>query len=183
MCNWTDLLVLHKVNKRTETGKLQSTADILYLDRLTYNRKVLLNASKVIMNCDRFLGMYTVLDDGSQQSSLLLYNQPRKRRGDSRSRVLLQPSWTGASRAQWIYCNRTIDTEQGYLFRHWTKFIQCYWLALTIHILPQWACSQNMSGMDPSRHCSWSQALTHERGSSHLPLSSIIWHDRHASIF
>lgn len=93
-CNWRHLIVLYKVNKRTEICKLQSTADILYLNCLTYNCKVLLNASEIIIiNCDRFLGVYTVLDDGSQRSSLLLYNQLRKQRFNIQGALTAELNW------------------------------------------------------------------------------------------
>lgn len=72
MCKRRHLLVLHEVNARTEATQPQPTADVLYLDRPTYNRKVLLKVTKVIIkNGNRSLEAYAVLDDGSERTILL----------------------------------------------------------------------------------------------------------------
>lgn len=72
MCKRRHLSVLHEVNVRTEATQSQPTADVLYLDRPTYNRKVLLKVTKVIIrNGDRSIEAYAVLDDGSERTILL----------------------------------------------------------------------------------------------------------------
>lgn len=71
-CKRRHLSVLHEVNVRTEATKPQPTADVLYLDRPTYNRKVLLKVTKVIIrNGSRSIEAYAVLDDGSERTILL----------------------------------------------------------------------------------------------------------------
>lgn len=83
-CIQRHVLVLHELNERRETFKLQPIADVLYLDCPTYNHKVLLKVGRVIRNGVRSLETYTVLDDGSRRTILLhaaakklgLYNKP-----------------------------------------------------------------------------------------------------------
>lgn len=70
--------------ERRETFKLQPIADVLYLDCPTYNHKVLLKVSEVIIrNGVRSLEAYAVLDHGFQWTILLhaakklgLHNEP-----------------------------------------------------------------------------------------------------------
>lgn len=72
VCKRRHLLVLHEVNVRTEATQPQPTADVLYLDRPTNNRKVLLKVTKVIIrNGNRSIEAYAVLDDGSERTILL----------------------------------------------------------------------------------------------------------------
>ncbi|XP_049329393.1 uncharacterized protein LOC111189354 [Astyanax mexicanus] len=80
MCNRRHLAVLHDVNERAEAKAnpvenscLVSTAsEVLYVDRPTYNRKVLLKVSKVVLsNGDRSMEAYAVLDDGSERTIIL----------------------------------------------------------------------------------------------------------------
>lgn len=72
MCKRRHLLALHEVNTRTKVTQTQPTADVLYLERPTYNRKVLLKVTKVIIkNGSRSLEAYAVLDDGSERTILL----------------------------------------------------------------------------------------------------------------
>ncbi|KAJ8391401.1 hypothetical protein AAFF_G00090310 [Aldrovandia affinis] len=82
MCNRKYLLVLHEVNERAE-GKAPATAtaenclvntasELRYVNRPSYDCKVLLKISKIIIrNGNRTLEAYAVLDDGSQRTLLL----------------------------------------------------------------------------------------------------------------
>ncbi|KAE8293786.1 hypothetical protein D5F01_LYC06723 [Larimichthys crocea] len=80
-CNRKHMLVLHKVNERAEVETLNTTAGsclvnttskVLYVDRPTYNCKVLRKISKVIIRKDNpSLEAYAVLDDGSERTILL----------------------------------------------------------------------------------------------------------------
>nr|XP_021334729.1 uncharacterized protein LOC101884915 [Danio rerio] len=81
-CNRRHLCILHDVNERTvdstETATkensclVNTTKDVLYVDRPVYSRKVLLKVSKVIItNGDKSIEAYAVLDDGSERTILL----------------------------------------------------------------------------------------------------------------
>lgn len=83
-CNRRHLLVLHEVNERTEDGVqppaeaqaesylTNTTSKVLYADRPTYDCKVLLKISKVIIrNGSQSMEAYAVLDDGSERTILL----------------------------------------------------------------------------------------------------------------
>ncbi|KAJ8387998.1 hypothetical protein AAFF_G00147890 [Aldrovandia affinis] len=82
MCNRKHLLVLHEVNERAE-GKapamatvesclMNTASEVSYVNRPSYDCKVLLKISKVIIrNGNRTLEAYAVLDDGSQRTILL----------------------------------------------------------------------------------------------------------------
>ncbi|XP_067265288.1 uncharacterized protein [Chanodichthys erythropterus] len=83
MCHRKHLLILHDVNERTVNDTtvtdskessclVNTTKDILYVDRPLYSRKVLLKVSKVIIaNGDKSIEAYAVLDDGSERTILL----------------------------------------------------------------------------------------------------------------
>lgn len=83
-CNRRHLLVLHEVNDRAEheaqppaevraESCLANTVNkVLYVDRPTYDCKVLLKISKVIIrNGNQSMEAYAVLDDGSERTILL----------------------------------------------------------------------------------------------------------------
>ncbi|KAE8276983.1 hypothetical protein D5F01_LYC25284 [Larimichthys crocea] len=81
-CNRKHLLVLHEVNERAEVETpettsagsclVNTTSRVLYVDRPTYNCKVLLKINKVtIRKGNRSLEAYAVLDDGSERTILL----------------------------------------------------------------------------------------------------------------
>lgn len=72
MCKRRHLSVLHEVNVRPEATRPRPPADVMYVDRPTYNRKVLLKITKVIIrNGKRSIEAYAVLDDGSERTILL----------------------------------------------------------------------------------------------------------------
>lgn len=82
-CNRRHLLVLHEVNEREDESQppaeakaescfTNTVSQVLYADRPTYNCKVLLKISKVIIrNGNRSMEAYAVLDDGSERTILL----------------------------------------------------------------------------------------------------------------
>lgn len=71
-CKQRHLLVLHEVNVRTQAAQPGTSADVMYVDRPTYNRKVLLKITKVIIrNGNRSIEAHAVLDDGSERTILL----------------------------------------------------------------------------------------------------------------
>lgn len=82
-CHRKHLLILHDVNERTVANETETdtrensclvntTKDVLYVDRPVCSRKVLLKVSKVIItNGDQSIEAYAVLDDGSERTILL----------------------------------------------------------------------------------------------------------------
>ena len=85
-CNQRHLMVLHEVSERfperpekapnpTETENsvlLNTTNEVLYVDRPAAGRKVLLKISKVLLrNGDRSMEAFAILDDGSERTILL----------------------------------------------------------------------------------------------------------------
>ncbi|XP_026115567.1 uncharacterized protein LOC113094113 [Carassius auratus] len=82
-CHRKHLLILHDVNERIVANEsemdtkensclVNTTKDVLYVDRPVYSRKVLLKVSKVIItNGDKSIEAYAVLDDGSERTILL----------------------------------------------------------------------------------------------------------------
>nr|XP_055074008.1 uncharacterized protein LOC129453697 [Misgurnus anguillicaudatus] len=75
ICNGKHLQILHEVNtKSTGEGSclVSSTAETLYLDRPTDNRRVLLKVINVLLRYGgKTLNTYAVMDDGSERTILL----------------------------------------------------------------------------------------------------------------
>ena len=71
-CNRRHLMVLHEVSERVPERPVNTTNEVLYIDRPAAGRKVLLKLSKVLLrNGDKTMEAFAILDDGSECPILL----------------------------------------------------------------------------------------------------------------